>query len=75
MQIYDAITNMTTTLGLTFDEAFTYMLFFALAFVGGWGFMISMCLDLGGALYRAVRWLLRAMLRLIRRLWRVRFWK
>lgn len=75
MQMYDAITNLANSLGTTFDVAYVYTLFFALACVGGFGFISSLSCDLGYCVLRAARRLFRALLRSVRRLLTVHFQK
>ena len=75
MQLYEVITHMTTTFGLTFDEAVGCMVWFLLAFVGGISFMFQFAFDISCFLYRGVRRLLRAALCTLRRLLKVHFKK
>ena len=75
MQLYEVITHMTTTFGLTFDEAVGYMVWFLLAFVGGSVFVLDLTVDVCHLLYRGSRRLLRAAFCALRRLLKVHFKK
>ena len=75
MQMYEIIAHMTATFGLTFDEAVVAMVWFTLALAGGSVFMFDLVFDVGHFLYRGIRCLLRAVLRILRRLLKVHFQK
>lgn len=67
MQMYDAITNLANSLGTTFDVAYVYTLFFALACVGGFGFITSLSCDVCYYFLRTLRRLFCAIFRRVRR--------
>ena len=74
MQLYEFVTHM-TTFGLTFDEAVCWMVYLLLGVIGGSAFMFGLACDIARVLYRAVRRLLRAVLRPIRRRLKMHFQK
>lgn len=67
MQMYDTLTNLASSLGVSFDTAYVYTLFFAFACVGGFGFITSLSLDVGYYFLRALRRLFCSILRRLRR--------
>ena len=75
MQMYDLITNLAASLGVTFDEACAFLLYFAFACVGGHVALVSLFLDLWCFVFRLARRLLRAALRPIRRRLKMHFQK
>jgi len=68
MQMYDTLTNLASSLGVSFDTAYVYTLFFAFAYVGGSCYLVGLALDVGRYAFRALRRLLRAIPRTVRRL-------
>ena len=75
MQMYDLITNLAASLGVSFDQAYVFLLFFAFACVGGHVALVSLFFDLWDCVFRFIRRLLRAALRLIRRRLKMHFQK
>lgn len=66
MKMYEIISNMAASFGITFDEAYVFLLYFAFAFVGGYAFLVSLFWDVGHYVFRLVRCLLRFIIRRIR---------
>ena len=64
--MYEIITHIMESYGMTFDEVFTWFFVTLVGCLSGFGFFLSLFVDLGRYLYRGMKELFRFIIRRIR---------
>lgn len=75
MEFHDIIVKIASLMGGTFDDAYIVTVWFAIAYIGGFGFILSLCMDIAFYVLDILRRLLRKLSRTARRLLKVHFQK
>lgn len=75
MEFHDIIVKIAALMGGTFDDAYIVTVWLAIAGIGGFGFILSLWMDIAFYALDIVRRLLRKLSRTVRRLLTVHFQK